>query len=864
MRIFKSLKQGLLYRTYPFADRYYLSVSLLSFFDFSDNISKIIPESEGWKYLDTVLSDNQIFDLGMPKQHGELLVAGSFFCRNGTPARVGRIKIQIGSIDKELAIFGNRRWKRPGSAHWSIEDPELMTSLPLTYQNSFGGEGYAANPTGKGFIAKDSADRTDHFFLPNIEYPGYLVSSPADRPPPAGVGPLDQTWEQRAARAGTYDDNWLKNDFPGPAADLDWKFYNAAPSDQWLDGFFQGDETFLLENMHAEKPLLQGRLPAIRARSFINRLIDDKPVFQEVPTNLDTVWLFPAEERGALIYRGVIEVADPDAEDVLLQLIAYEALKDPVRPVEHYKTVMDKRQDEKRGQYHLLDETPLLPAGEKSALVELMTKSDAGTPEDEGFLAKNLKKRAERAREEAEEKMISLGIEPDDTLLQEPADVPEITIENIDDFIENIENLEQRTEQEKREGEKLAREKLASLGLDFEQIQAQTDGKGGRPDLGVSEKIALLEEFALAEPDVVKRLYESQEKSDQAYRQFGHYFPAAAKTEEKERRQKRELVIDGLANGASFCGVDLTGADLSRLDLRGCDFSNAFLEGVDLSDSDLSQANLAGCALMRSTLHRTVFASADMLEANLGQVECREARFADAQMRGCIFYQARLEDTILENCTVEDADFSEASLVGCDITGSVFDRGRFIESRFERLAAHNASCKEALFLKGKWLDIDFSGARLQAAAMVDVVVEKAVFHRADLTSLRTASATSFIGCDFREAVLIEATLRDIDCSQANFSNSDLTDADFGKCRLQQADLRGAIARNTQFVKADLTAASMAGINLCEGSLQQACLHETDLHGANLYAVDFIQAKFRNTNISGANRNRAFLERWIKK
>ena len=69
-------------------------------------------------------------------------------------------------------------------------------------------------------------------------------------------------WTRCGRRArklgGTYDDAWLKQDFPGFARDIDWHFFNCAPPDQWLPDRLDGDETYAFKNLHPTQPLLQG------------------------------------------------------------------------------------------------------------------------------------------------------------------------------------------------------------------------------------------------------------------------------------------------------------------------------------------------------------------------------------------------------------------------------------------------------------------------------------------------------------------------------------------------------------------------------------------------------------------------------
>ena len=78
-------------------------------------------------------------------------------------------------------------------------------------------------------------------------------------------------WTQRAALRGTYDDRWLKEDFPGLARDIDLRFFNLAPADQQQDSSFVGDEPYAFHNLHPRQPMVSGRLPGLAARVLVSR-----------------------------------------------------------------------------------------------------------------------------------------------------------------------------------------------------------------------------------------------------------------------------------------------------------------------------------------------------------------------------------------------------------------------------------------------------------------------------------------------------------------------------------------------------------------------------------------------------------------
>ena len=72
----------------------------------------------------------------------------------------------------------------------------------------------------------------------------------------------------------------------------------------------------------------------------------------------------------------------------------------------------------------------------------------------------------------------------------------------------------------------------------------------------------------LQDPDLVAKLVAQEEEMLALYRRHAHSFPAATRLEGDEARRIRDEVIEGRAEGRSFAGCDLTGADLSQAPFR--------------------------------------------------------------------------------------------------------------------------------------------------------------------------------------------------------------------------------------------------------------------------------------------------------
>ncbi|MBF0528558.1 MAG: DUF2169 domain-containing protein, partial [Deltaproteobacteria bacterium] len=364
MNIIKTQKQGLLFRTFESDGRHLLAVSALHFFSF--NSGSLAAETALWPFLAEQLGKEAIFDLGMPKPRAEGLVMGKCFAPGGRPAQACTVEFKLGPVTKQLYVLGNRFWETVSGVK-KISRAETFTVMDLGWKNAFGGPDYPQNPWGKSHRPIILNDGREIHPLPNIEHPENLIGSPDDRPVPAGFGPLDLTWPQRLSKAGTYDHQWLRESFPGPARDMDWTFFNAAPPDQWLKGYLQGNEPFRFANMHPNHPVIEGRLPGFRSRVFINQKTAEGEVLREVAMRAETAWFFPHEEKGVLIHRGTIEIKTDDAEDVLHLMAGYEKLEEEPLSLDHYKAEFVRRSDPEKKHLFILREQGLVPESEMAA-----------------------------------------------------------------------------------------------------------------------------------------------------------------------------------------------------------------------------------------------------------------------------------------------------------------------------------------------------------------------------------------------------------------------------------------------------------------------------------------------------------------
>lgn len=193
----------------------------------------------------------------MPKPATDVVLIGHAY-----PARPGDtdtvVGLRVGShVRKIVKVFGDRWWvKRAGII--SMTAPQPFEKIPLQWERAFGGWDRDAidpgahrcepcNPVGRGFRVR-WPENEPQVALPNLEDPEDVITAFDHRPKPAGFGFLSADWQPRLALAGTYDAAWVKARMPLLPEDFDPRFLNAAPADQVVKGYLQGNEEVSVVN----------------------------------------------------------------------------------------------------------------------------------------------------------------------------------------------------------------------------------------------------------------------------------------------------------------------------------------------------------------------------------------------------------------------------------------------------------------------------------------------------------------------------------------------------------------------------------------------------------------------------------------
>lgn len=870
MKVIKPQRLGLLSRVFEYRGHFYFTVSILVFFPF-ESPSFLLPEVKLWQLLPKELGKDAVFDAAMPKPNPEVLVTGRAYPPGGELKPAVAVRVKLGSMDKKLYVMGDRFWQFGGPSA-----PIPFTEMPITFERAFGGPGYAFNPIGKGHVKlKDEFGREFHP-LPNIENPANLIKSPGDKPKPAGFGPYDIMWPQRFSKFGTYDQKWLKEEFPGFAEDTDLSLFNTAPEDQWIKGEIAGDEPFQVENMHPERSVQSSRLPGVRGVCFIRQKTKEGEIFREIGTRIDTVHLLPHLQRGVVIFRGTTTVREDDAADILTLLIAAEEMTAAPKSADHYKAVMEARLDKEKGALLSLKDSDLLPP-QRPPEVPLADEHGSDMDElvaTENLLEKNLRNKIDKEVVKVREELKAMGLNPDDHIPKTPEPEP---LPSLDNLVEYVESLNPIIEQAKKISAEAVADAKANLkatcekaGLDYEKTLKKAEKSGGGPPKFSAKKE--MEEIRLArehmkasgieipedknvppDDEIERRLIAAEQQLMDAYRRFAHFYPEAEVPEGEAAAMLRDEVIAAHRGGVSLANRDLTGANLSNLDLTGIDLQGALLEGANFEGTNLAGANLAGAVLARANFTKAHLEGAALLGANLGRAILKEAQLTGGiDMTGATLMYADMSDASFQGAKLDRVDMFEAVFKGAsfrEIQGTMLN---FIQSDLSGVSFANAHVLKCNFVETTLDNVDFTGATLTQSVFVTSKGTGMKFRGANAGNLRVVKESAFPGADFLGAFLDGSNLRGTNLEGADFSGAGMSSADFSECNMRGAKLYRAKAISSLFIRTDLSGAYAVSVNMMQAILQKAKLFGAVFQGANLFRADLARSEGdKNTSFEDA-------------
>jgi uncharacterized protein YjbI with pentapeptide repeats len=828
MKTIKPFRLSVLTRPYRWQGQDHLGVAVLALAELGD-APRLLPEQTLWKLAGEEAGG--VLDLGMPKLFPEVLASGYAYTRHQEDDTACAIRLKVdGVMDKSLLVFGDRYW-----VDGKPDRPRAFDAMRVDWTRAYGGPAVADNPAGMG-AADELVNGVRVRRVPNIESPHERLSHPSQRPAPAGLGALGMDWPQRGRHLGTrYDQAWLETDYPGLAADTDWRLFNAAPPDQWAgapDATLSG-AAYEIGNMHPDRQVLRGRLPDWRARCFASRDAQGRGL-EEISLALSTAWFFPHRDCVALIWHGRMAIREDDAADVHFIMPALEDAG-AARDMAHYADVLARRTDPRKGAVHALLDQDLVPGSLCGPWLDSELRDPRDSPSQ-----RNLRAGADRRAAAARADLLAQGLDPDNYLPppMEPEAAPAVA-----DLPAWVARMENELEQARR-GEGVTRRAYtdpempglaAVAGVDFEALRKLDDGDAAPAFDPQALRRQLRAAGAKDDARVTDMLHG-------AYLESAQHYAAPPPMPPHRARRTRDRLQARQRGGGDCAGMHLAGADFSGMDLRGMDFRRAILTGANLEGACLDGCDFSEAVLAAASLAKTSARDARFIGANLGGARCQATDFHGADLS-----RARLDQAVCEACdfggiTARGGCFVKTLFRACGFRAACLAQWAAMNVILEDCVFAQADMEQCAFLDCALQGVDFTQARMSRVGFTKCRFSGALcFERAALDSCAFAGGAHLAKASFADACVRNSSMRGAVLDGAVLAGALLEASDFSECRLHGADLARIQAPRSLFVRADLDGASLRGADLIEAILAKATLLRADLGQANLFRADVSQA-----------------------
>jgi uncharacterized protein YjbI with pentapeptide repeats/vacuolar-type H+-ATPase subunit E/Vma4 len=694
--------------------------------------------------------------------------------------------------------------------------------------------------------------------MPNIEAPDNLITSTDARPMPAGFAAFRPEWQQRLELMGSYDEQWKNEHFPDYAPDLDWNHFNAAPRDQWIDGFWPARETFELTHMHPQQAVLKGRLPGFRVRSFVGLEQTAGLQIREIDMQAETVALFPEVQSGIMLYRGTFDIDSDDAEEIEHILCALENIAEP-RDAAYYQQAMHDRLNPRHTFKFMLTTQDLLPDTVRCGYAQIL---DAAGMDGENELVKNVKARAEQEKNDAlkmveaqkqslKQQLEAMGIDPGPYLqkLDDPAagEVVDPQLKAIQDLIE-----------------KAVPGAISGVEIDISRLDFDA----------LREIQPLIDEFANAKKQaVVDDLQQqaAQAGDDQAGRMLRERIEHLLEGIEQPQPLPRPAVDQIL----QVMQQQLQDLAQTRLELIEQGFDEGAIPEPTVSVEQIREQTRQAIAGSRESYRLGAQliegrppheVPQDIVQHRLQKKLDKGESLAGGDWAGADFSGMTLNGRDLSHCYLEYADFSNAQLEGVNLEGAILTHALCDNTLFENCNMARANLGGSRFPGARFYRCDLreailgraqmSGAQLDECNLQDASFLETVMREARLRACNTRSANfleldftdaALVDCQFIECNFVKCDLTRCDCSGANLSSSNFVEstldgARFHACRMHNVRLPGgSTARQCNFSGANLDQSNFRDVDASESNFEQASFQQADFSGANLQKAKFYAA-----------------------
>lgn len=841
MRISKPFCLSLQVRPYRWRGQTQIGLSASVLIDLSKGNPVLQSEPAMWQCVAEHLGSEGILDMGFPKPAAEFLVSGYAYTAHQQDKTRCRVRVQVNDRIKELNVFGDRTFLDN-----RISAPQPFERMSIGWENAYGGPAFENNPTGKGNV-EEIINGVRARRMPNVESPHSPIHSLRDRIEPAGLGAQQIAWPARFGKVGNYSEQWKQTDAPGFFPDMDPGIFNAAMADQVFQNqtCLPDNTHFRVWNMHPDKPVWEGIVPAWQARCLVElqKDKDSAPQIHDVELVPTTLWLVPHQEQYLLVFHGVVPCWYDDGEDIRHVLGALE-WKYSAKSHEHYHQYMVLREDRDESALLVYEDNDLLPEN-------LETASFVPKPDLNGAMWEKQSRLQQYMTHYARTELTDLGLDANQYL-------PEFVGPRPQADLSNLRQRQQEREVESRQRrEELNRIKAAakrfklSGGRDREMpaLLGETNVMGQidairthemptqRPDTEPKALETLMQQIRDAQSsDANRQVIERQQRRGHIL--SAHYRGGVFVLNEVAARQLRHEVVQILETDRNFEGRDLSGADL-----RGLVFNNCNMTQVILTRADMTGTRFVNCNMDESSLYNGIYGDTRFEQCTFTLANLSRTGFYKTVFEACVFNRVILDESRFQYCDLSRSTFGECVLKEVTLghvilRETVIDATVLLNCTLDEVGAHEATLHKSALYECDLNDTVFADCSLVRCAIALCKLERVSFTQSLMSTFTLATPEPVVDCDFSQTQISDSSMRDIHFLRPNF--------------------KLATIRNTDCSKSIFESANCSGLETPDGVFMRSQFSDTDFTAANLTGTIFRKSRFIKTNFSKVNFFRADL------
>lgn len=273
----------------------------------------------------------------------------------------------------------------------------------------------------------------------------------------------------------------------------------------------------------------------------------------------------------------------------------------------------------------------------------------------------------------------------------------------------------------------------------------------------------------------------------------------------------RKYIEESIATNTpiEIAGREVCNTNLSNLNLKYENLSNAKFIGV----------NLQGCNLDETDMSNALFVNSDLSFATIKKAKAINAKFINCIMEGCDFSNSNLDKTLFCGSTNQYLNTECDINLNTSLTKTTFRSAHLEDAKFTNIELNSSNFRETHLNDAEFTNCLLENVELISASLVG----------ATLTDCR------IIECDFRETKCAFTIFQHIPGIRNNFAHANLNHALFKNINIPDTNFQFTTGSNTRFETAGITNA-----NFEYSKLKATNFKNTNLTGIKLGSKHFEQ------------------------